>query len=79
MKNPDKKTFLALSAITELGLSVVISLLLWILIASWVRKTFSLGNYVIIIGIFLGLGSAALSFVKFYKAAVEKESHNEKN
>lgn len=78
MKNPDRKTLLALGAITELGLNIVISFLLWILIASWVKSTFSLGNYVMIIGILLGLGSASLSCIKFYKLVVGKESRNEK-
>ena len=78
MKNPHKKMIFALSAITELGLNIVISFLLWILIASWVKSTFSLGNYVMIIGILLGLGSSSLSCFKFYKSAVE-EDNNEKN
>lgn len=79
MKNPNRKTLMALGAITELGLNIVISFLLWILIASWVKNTFSLGNYVMIIGIFLGLGSAALSCIKFYRMVVEKERNDEKN
>ena len=78
MKNPNRNTLLALGAITELGLNVVISFLLWILIASWVRNTFSLGNYIMIIGILLGLGSASLSCFKFYKLAV-REDNDEKN
>ncbi len=78
MKNPDRKTLLALGTITEFGLNIVISFLLWILIASWVKSTFSLGNYVMIIGIFLGLGSSILSCIKFYKLVVGKESRNEK-
>ena len=78
MKNPDRKTLLAFGSVTELGLNIVISLLLWILIASWVKNTFSLGNYVMIIGILLGLGSASLSCFKFYKSAVG-EDNNEKN
>lgn len=78
MKNPDRKTLLALGTITEFGLNIVISFLLWILIASWVKSTFSLGNYVMIIGILLGLGSASLSCIKFYKLVVGKESRNEK-
>lgn len=78
MKNPRKKMLFALSAITELGLNIVISFLLWILIASWVKSTFSLGNYVMIIGILLGLGSASLSCVKFYKLAMGKDSDDDK-
>ena len=79
MRNPNRKTLMALGLITELGLNIVISFLLWILIAAWIKNTFSLGNYVMIIGIFLGLGSSALSFMKFFRTAVEKEHNDEKN
>ena len=78
MKTPDRKTLLALKSLTDLGLNIVISLLLWIFIAHLVKKSFGLGNYVMLIGICLGLGSAALSFVKFCKMAVEKEKKDEK-
>ena len=78
MRKPDRKTFIALGLITEFGLNIVISFLLWIFIASWIKNHFSLGNYVMIIGIFLGLGSSALSFMKFFKTAVEKEKKDER-
>lgn len=78
MKNPNKKLLDALGSITQFGLTIVISILLWIVIAVWIKNTFSLGNYVVIIGIILGLGSAVLSCVKFYNMVVEKENKNEK-
>lgn len=67
MKKHNRQIFLALSGITQLGLSVAISFLLWIFIASWVKRVFHLGNFVMLAGIFLGLGSAILSFKKFCK------------
>lgn len=77
MKNNRKEILNALNAITQLGLSVIISFLLWILIAAWVQKTFSLGNFIMVIGVFLGAGSAVLSFIKFCKLTVSKEKKDE--
>lgn len=78
MNNNRKEIFQALNSITQLGLSVVISFLLWVFIAIWVRDTFNLGNFVMIIGILLGLGSAVLSFVKFCGLISPKEKDDEK-
>jgi len=78
MNNNRKEIFQALNSITQLGLSVVISFLLWIFIAMWIRDKFNLGNFIMIIGIFLGLGSAVLSFVKFCGIISPKEKNDEK-
>lgn len=78
MKNNRKEIFQALNSISQLGLSVVISFLLWIFIAMWIRDKFNLGNFVMIIGILLGLGSAVLSFIKFCGLISPKEKNDEK-
>ena len=78
MKNNHKEIFQALNSISQLGLSVVISFLLWIFIAMWIRDKFNLGNFIMIIGIFLGLGSAVLSFIKFCGLISPKEKNDEK-
>ena len=78
MKNNHKEIFQALNSISQLGLSVVISFLLWIFIAMWIRDKFNLGNFVMIIGILFGLGSAVLSFIKFCGLISPKEKNDEK-
>ncbi len=78
MKNNHKEIFQALNSISQLGLSVVISFLLWIFIAMWIRDKFNLGNFIMIIGILLGLGSAVLSFIKFCGLISPKEKNDEK-
>ena len=78
MKNNHKEIFQALNSITQLGLSIAISFLLWIFIAMWVKNKFNLGNYVVLIGILLGLGSAVLSFIKFCRLISPKEKNDEK-
>ena len=78
MKSNRKEILNALNSITQLGLSVIISFLLWIFIAMWAKKTFHLGNYIMLIGVLLGTGSAVLSFLKFCKLTVSKEKKDEK-
>ena len=65
MKKDNKTLAFALSSITQLGISIIVSFLLWIMIAMWVKKTFNLGNFVMVIGIFCGAGSAGTSFYNF--------------
>ena len=69
----------ALSAFTQLGISVSVSFLLWILIAMWLRKTFSLGNGVMVVGVILGAGSGFLSFIKYLKTCESTDTHGENN
>lgn len=78
MKNNHKEIFQALNSISQLGLSVAISFLLWIFIAMWIRDKFNLGNFVMIIGILMGLGSAVSSFIKFCGLISPKEKNDEK-
>lgn len=78
MSNNRKEMFQAINSITQLGLTVIISFLLWIFIAMWVKDKFNLGNYVMLIGILLGLSSAVLSFIKFCRLISPKEKDNEK-
>lgn len=66
--------------ITQLGIRISVSFLIWILIALWLKKVFVFGNFIMVVGIFLGLGSAILSFYDFYKKAntfTKKEEDNE--
>lgn len=78
MKNNRREIADAIAGITQLGLSVVISFLLWIMIASWVKTKLGLGNQIMVAGIICGLGSAVLSFLKFCKKVSGKENKNEK-
>ena len=70
MKKHGKEIINALSAVTQLGIYVVVSFGIWILAANYIQKRFGLGNYVSVIGVILGAGSGMLSFVKFCKRYV---------
>lgn len=77
MKN-NKALFEALGNITQLGLNVIISFLLWIFIASWIKSMFSLGNGIMVAGIILGTGSAVMSFIKYIQKLSGKEKKDGK-
>lgn len=51
--------------LTQVGLSLATPLVLCIWGAVWLRDRFSLGDWVVLAGIILGLGGAASSFVSF--------------
>ena len=67
MAKKNKEIVDALSNITQLGLSVAISFLLWIFIALKIKSYFNLGNTVMIFGVIFGFASAAVSFWKSLK------------
>lgn len=61
------RTMRELVWLTQLGLSIVCPLLLCLLGAVWLRDRFGLGNWVIFLGVALGLGgafSAAAAFAR---------------
>jgi len=68
MKKNYREIVNALSYLTQLGLNVVVSFGIWIWLASWVRKTFGLGNFVSVIGVILGAGSGFMVFIKFSRS-----------
>ncbi len=64
----NKKEFaFGLYYFTSFGITVVVSFMIWIFIALWLKKTFMLGNFIVIIGIVLGAGSAGMSFYNFWR------------
>ena len=58
-----------LSFVGQLGFSIVTPIVLATWGAYWLSCRFSLGGWVVILGILLGLGGAAVSFMKVVRAA----------
>lgn len=58
----------ALGLITQAGLSFCVPLVLCILGASYLRSRFGLGQWIMLIGIFLGLASGASGFANVLRA-----------
>ena len=53
--------------ITQLGLSIISPLLVFVLGAAWLKDRFDLGAWIIILGLLLGLGGAVSAGVTFYR------------
>lgn len=77
-KDSKKEIYEALNAVMGLGLSVVVSFLIWIGIAYWLQHKFNLGNFVLVIGVLLGIGSGCTTFWKFCTKDARKGEKDEK-
>ena len=75
------KNLQLLTWLTQLGLSTAVPLAGFVLLAVWLRNRFGLGNWVLFVGIGLGLFSAIDGFYKSLKAldGLSKEKKKEKN
>lgn len=51
--------------ITQFGFSLVTPPLMCITLAIWLQKRFELGAWIILLGLFLGLGAAGCTFYSF--------------
>lgn len=59
--------FYALATVSQLGLSILIPIALCIMGAGWLQRKFNLGQWVMLVGILLGIGSGICSLVNFIK------------
>ncbi len=76
MKNKYTDIIRSLSYLTQVGLTAVIPIFIWIYIADFVRKKFELGSFVLLLGIILGVASAYVSLYKLFKAMYNNEKNN---
>lgn len=65
--------------LTQFGLSIVLPLVLSILLARYLTVRFSLGGWVMLLGIFLGLGGAVSGLVKGLKQLQREADRDEKS
>ena len=77
MKN--RSVFAALAMITQFGISVITPILLCILAASWLRGRFGLGDWVVLVGVLLGVGSSFLSMMKLIRQMSELSREEDEN
>lgn len=66
-----------LSYLTQLGLSIAVPPVLCVLAAGWLQKRFGIGDWIMLCGIFLGIGAGAssfLSFIRYFRRQIRRES-----
>ena len=75
------KNLQLLTWLTQLGLSTAVPLAGFVLLAVWLKNRFGFGNWVLFVGIGLGLFSAINGFYKSLKILTqqEKDSGKEKS
>lgn len=61
------KTLRELTWLTQLGFSIVSPLLLCVLGSAWLRERFSLGCWVVVLGLLLGLSGALSAGLTFFR------------
>ena len=67
-----------LTYLTQLGLTIALPLVFCIFGASWLQKRFELGSWIVLLGIILGIGSAACSLLEFIKTMNKKAKKSQK-
>lgn len=63
---------------TQLGLSLVVPLLLCLWAAGWLQRRFHLGNWMLLVGLGLGLGTMGITFYRFI-CGILKDSNPNRN
>ncbi len=66
-----KSVFSALTMVSQFGISTITPMLLCIFAAIWLKNRFGLGDYAILIGIILGIGSGFMSMMKMIRRMSE--------
>ena len=69
MKN--KSVFAALGMITQFGISTITPMLLCIFAALWLQSRFGLGDWVVLVGVLMGVGSGFMSMMKMIRQMSE--------
>ena len=69
MKN--KSVFTALGMITQFGISTITPMLLCIFAALWLQNRFELGDWVVLVGVLMGVGSGFMSMMKMIRQMSE--------
>ena len=69
----------ALGYFTEIALTAIIPVCIWIAIAGYVQNKFGLGTYVTVIGVILGIATAYMNLYKLFKRISADSSRKDNN
>lgn len=67
-----------LSMLSQLGISVITPPLLCIIATLWLKEKFSLGDWVVIVGIIFGTASGIVSLVNYMKIGLKDAKKSQK-
>ena len=76
--NKTYKALKNLTMLTQLALSLLTPTLLCIFGAIWLKNKFGLGQWIVMLGIFLGLGSGVQSVYTFAKQFMKEADKSQK-
>ena len=74
-----RSVFSALAMITQFGISTITPMLLCIFVALWLKNRFALGDWVVLIGVIMGIGSGFLSMMKMIRQMSELSKKEDEN
>lgn len=75
------KQIRAAAQITQFGLSMISPVILCLIFALWLKNTFNIGNWVVIVAILLGVASSCMTmfnYIKTVKKEMGGKEHDEK-
>lgn len=81
MGNPNKKIFTSmkyLSLLSQLGISVIVPPLLCILATLWLKNRFGLGDWVVLVGILIGMAVGLTSLFNYFQIAIKDAKKSQK-
>ena len=65
-----------LALISQLAINMIVPILGAVLLANWLMKRFSVGNWIIIIAVILGVTTGAMSVWKLLRNSVREAERN---
>ena len=74
-----RSVFSALAMITQFGIGTITPMLLCIFAALWLKDRFALGDWVVLIGVIMGIGSGFLSMMKMIRQMSELSKKEDEN
>ena len=74
-----KSVISALAMVTQFGIGTITPMLLCIFAALWLKNRFALGDWVVLIGVFMGIGSGFMSMMKMIRQMSELSKKEDDN
>lgn len=72
MKKSGAEILKALAMLTQFGLQILVPVASCIILAGWAQRAYQLGNWVILLGIVLGVGAGVSNLMSIIKKMTKK-------